>query len=108
MARRSLRSRPALTIRSRQSRGLRRGDGGRHALLCQQVRNVLRHVCTIPLADSLMTRSGATFATLMGAGATVLVFKLSELASTYNACRAPRSRCSSGPRSPRSWLRSPC
>ena len=75
--------RPALTIRSRQSRGLRRGDGGRHALLCQQVRNVLRHVCTIPLADSLMMRSGATFATLMGAGATVLVFKLSELATTY-------------------------
>ena len=30
-----------------------------------------------------MMRSGATFATLMGAGATVLVFKLSELASTY-------------------------
>ena len=36
-----------------------------------------------PLVDSLMMRSGATFATLMGAGATVLVFKLSELASTY-------------------------
>ena len=31
----------------------------------------------------MMMRSGATFATLMGAGATVLVFKLSELATTY-------------------------
>eukprot|EP01046_Picozoa_sp_COSAG06_P105829 COSAG06_NODE_52091_length_308_cov_0.267943_1_plen_63_part_01 len=33
--------------------------------------------------------NGATFATLMGAGATVLVFKLSELATKYkNLSRA--------------------
>ena len=50
-----------------------------------------------PLVDSLMMRSGATFATLMGAGATVLVFKLSELATTRSAhtfVAAMSSHCS--------------